>query len=54
MDRYFRNGMHEWDDGVGARRMCSLPAAMLRGAMTEGELWLVGGERAFERLEWPA
>jgi hypothetical protein len=53
-DQYFHNGQHAWEGGVGARKMCSLPAAPLGKSQVEGELWFVGGERAFQNLEWKA
>ena len=29
LDQYFSEGLQEWVDGVGARKVCSLPAAPL-------------------------
>ena len=37
---------------MGARKVCSLPAATLGKSEVEGELWFVGGEQAFKKLEW--
>ena len=31
LDRYFRSGQQEWENGVGARKVCSLPAAKAEG-----------------------
>ena len=41
-----------WVGGVGARKMCTLPAAPLGKEQTEGELWFVGGEQAFGTIDW--
>ena len=42
----------QWVDGVGAQKMCTLPAAALGKEVAEGELWFVGGERAFGTIDW--
>ena len=51
LDQTF-GGRTQWVDGVGARKICTLPAATLGKEMTEGELWFVGGEQAFGTIDW--
>ena len=51
LDQAF-GGRTQWVDGVGARKICTLPAATLGKEMTEGELWFVGGEQAFGTIDW--
>ena len=41
-----------WVDGVGAQKMCTLPAVTLGKEEADGELWFVGGEHTFGMIDW--
>ena len=44
-------GSSQWVDGVGARKVCTLPEAPLGNEKMTGELRLIGGEQALATID---
>ena len=49
---WFGSGNALWVESMGARKVCTLPMAMLADKEVGGELWFMRGERAYGGIEW--